>query len=191
MFGNSRYINKTRYTLGNSEVLQFCDSILQTDADTLPGNFSKESLKNFIATCKPHIGYQYITSTTYFTRYVIAQTPNWRRNKGGEMYMLQKQNPYNISYLYIVYKINGTFAFMGPEMEKLYSNFYSDHYQPKIKEKINFPVVEVLNVNSFSNINNKERKRLGLRGFRLEYYRLRVTGHETLLKEIEKGKLDR
>lgn len=185
------YINKKRHTLGNLELIQFCDSFIQTNADTLLGGFTKENLKSIVSNCKPHMDFQYVTSSNYFTNSIIAQTPSWRRNKGGEMFMQQKQNPYDISYLYIVYKINGTFAFMGQEMESLYANFYADHFQPKVKEKINFPIVEVLNVNSFSKITNKERKRLGLRGFKMEYYRLRITGHETFLKEIEKGKLDR
>lgn len=39
-----------------------------------------------------------VNKSSYFTRDVNAQTPNWKPNKGGEMYMLQKQNPDDISY---------------------------------------------------------------------------------------------
>lgn len=185
------YIKRKKYTLGDSRLLGRLDSIARGVADaSIAGLLSEGSARGFAKACSASLGYKNIAGTSHFANEILANGDTWRRNKGGDMFIQRTQHPYDNTTVYLVYKIKGNFAMAYSPLEKFYADFYEGYYQPKIKEKITFPVVEVLAIESFSSISSKDAKRIGIKPFRLEYYRLKTTGMEALFDQTGKGKRD-
>jgi hypothetical protein len=122
---------------------------------------------------------------------MLAQQDDFIRGSGGELFILNPQSNYNITPLFIVYKLRGDFVLMHSSTEEIDGQLYEQFFQKRNYGTIHFPVAEVVKIHSFYKISDRVCRKLGLRHYDLPYYRIRTTDDLDFFDQTGKGKFDR
>lgn len=180
------WIRGKKYMLGGGTLYETLTSA-QTDGSSPAQNASSKAV---IDVYNANRGYSKVAGTRYFAQEVLATGNGWRRNKGGATFVLKTTDGYDWSNIYIAYKITGTFAMSSEALASCYDTLLTHQYHPNERVALAFPIVEVLNIESFSGLTKKEARRIGLHYQPLPYYRLKTAGLESLFDQTGKGQRD-
>ena len=175
------YFNKKRHTIAEYHLLKEIDSFYYR---------TNPKWKFFHHRILEDTGNHHFLHSKYFAQTILAQSEQWIRGTGGEVFVLKEKGKYYVKDFFIVYKVKGNFALISESFDRSSGSYFHKKLKSKKLNFIFFPLAEVLKIQSFSKISRNEIRMLGLRRFHLPYYRINTAYEPELFLHAGEGSID-